>query len=432
MATKECLHTGLDVFSPQALHTAIEDSEYVEHRSLAALDSQGTIDFVVSPSSTYLDLSQSYLRVKAKITLANGDNIAGGARVALVNYGLHSMFSDVTVYVGGVQISSCSGAYPYQAYLQSLLSFGVESKHSHLQGAMWYSDTAGHMDAVAGENNKGAKARKSRAAESKVMDMVGRLHSDVFHQGKFLLNHVEVRIKLTRSKDEFVIISDTTPVVNRPDFKLELLDAGLFVRKVHVNPAIALAHEKTLLQHNAKYPLTKLVMRLYTAPANSYNFSADNMFLDHLPNRMVVGLVKATAYNGDYAQNPFNFEHCNITNLSLYHHGKQIPTKGLQPDFANHQYTRSFMSLFTGTNTAWSDHSCGIEWHDYPRGYTVWVFDLTNSLSHTPDAAEVRRAGPLRLEIKFAEALAEAYNLIVYAEFDSRLEITRSREVIVL
>ena len=433
MATKECLHSGLDLFSFPALHTAIEDSEYVEHRPLAALGADGPVEFVVSGGAPYLDLANSYLRVKVKVVQPNGDNLAADAKVCPVNLTLHSMWSDLTLFVGGVEVSNCSGAYPYLAYLQTLLTYGRDAKQSHLQASMWYHDSASHFNSMAELENAGVRHRKARTAESNVVDMVGRLHSDLFHQSKFLLNHLDVRVKLTRSKDAFVLMRGAAvPPADPIDFKLQLLDASLFVRKVTVNPAIVLAHEKTLMQHNAKYPMTKSVMRIYTAPAQSMNFSVDNMFLDHLPTRLVLGFVKAKAYNGDYTENPFLFLNCNITNLCLHHQGKQIPTRGLQPNFTTKEYTRSYMTLFNGTNTAWTDSSCSVSWSDYAGGYTLWCFDLTNSLSHAPEATEVTRAGPLRFECKFEKALEEAHNLIVYAEFQSHIQISRSREVLVL
>ena len=427
-----CVHSGLDVFQVPGLQTAIEDSEVTEFRSVAALSSDGPVEFVIPGGASYLDLANSYLRVRAKVTLPDGSDVAAAQNVVPANLLLHSMFSDVSVFLGGVQVSSCSGAYPYLAYLQTLLSYSMEPKFAQLQGAFWHHDTAGHFNTFDGNNNKGAKDRRQRTAQSKVVDMCDRLRSDLFHQSRFLLNHVDVRIKLTRSKNPFVLCSSMA-LADRPDFKLEIVDIGFFARRIGVNPSINLAIEKTLQNATAKYPLTRLVMRIYTAPANSLNFSVDNMFLDRLPNRIVVGFVKATAYNGNFEENPFFFHHCDINQLSLYHEGRQIPSKGFTPDFTSHQYTRSYMSLFTETNTAWSDRSCGIPLDDYAGGNTVWVFDLTHGKSHAPESVtEVSRAGPLRFECRFKKALTEAYNLIVYAEFDGRIEISRSREVLVL
>ena len=40
------------------------------------------------------------------------------------------------------------------------------------------------------------------------------------------------------------------------------------------------------------------------------------------------------------------------------------------------------------------------------------------------------KAGSLRLELQFATALAETVNVVVYAEFDSQIEINQLREVL--
>ena len=80
---------------------------------------------------------------------------------------------------------------------------------------MWYKDTAGKMDervvAAAGEN-KGLVKRASFTKSSKVVDMMERIHSDIFFQEKLLMNGISVRIRLVRSKDSFSLKSaDAAP-----------------------------------------------------------------------------------------------------------------------------------------------------------------------------------------------------------------------------
>ena len=62
-----------------------------------------------------------------------------------------------------------------------LLNYGKEAKESQLTSVMWYKDTAGKMDervvAAAGEN-KGLVKRASFTKSSKVVDMMGRIHSE--------------------------------------------------------------------------------------------------------------------------------------------------------------------------------------------------------------------------------------------------------------
>jgi hypothetical protein len=42
-----------------------------------------------------------------------------------------------------------------------------------------------------------------------------------------------------------------------------------------------------------------------------------NMFQGGLPNRIVIGMVDADAFNGTYTKNPFNFKNYDITTMGL-------------------------------------------------------------------------------------------------------------------
>lgn len=428
----ECVHSGLDIFKQNGLQTSIEDGEYAEFRPLAALD-DGPVEFFIKGGAEYLDFANTYLQVKAKVVKPDGEILADDDNVVPVASFLHSLFADVSIFLNMLQITSPSSCYPYLAYIQTLLSFGPPVKDSRLQASMYYPDTAGHFQELAGRNNAGMTARKARAAGSRVMDMVGRLHADLFHQNKFLLSHLDVRIKLTRSTDAFLLMTDQVEEGGQlRKYRVELVDAALFVRKLRIAPAVALAHAKTLERANAVYPLTRTMMRVFSAPAGSFSFQEDNLFVDKLPNRLVIGFVRSEAFNGSYGFNPFRFEHAALTFLALYHQGRQIPSKGLRPDFEGLQYTRSYMTLFTGTNAAWDDFSSGVSLSDYADGYTLFCFDLTPSLAHAMEASELTKPGPLRLEAQFRRGLPYPFNVVVYAEFDAQIEITKSREVMLL
>ncbi|KAK3917943.1 Pre-mRNA-processing ATP-dependent RNA helicase prp5 [Frankliniella fusca] len=90
---------------------------------------------------------------------------------------------------------------------------------------MWYKDTAGYMDEVKPQNNEGLKTRHELTKNSKMFEVMGPIHSDFFNQDRFLLNNVELRIKLTRQRDPFVLMSTFQ------NEKLLILDATLLVRK---------------------------------------------------------------------------------------------------------------------------------------------------------------------------------------------------------
>ncbi|KAK2150394.1 hypothetical protein NP493_2421g00007 [Ridgeia piscesae] len=106
----------------------------------------------------------------------------------------------VDVSLNGTLVTPSTNTYAYRAYIETLLSHGAEAKNSQLTSALWYKDTAGHMDATDNEN-KGLLKRKDYTTGSRIVDMMGRLHVDLFFQDRYLLNGVDVKIRLVQSKN---------------------------------------------------------------------------------------------------------------------------------------------------------------------------------------------------------------------------------------
>ena len=148
-------------------------------------------------------------------------------------------------------MTSSTNTYPYRAMLETLLSYGGDAKKSQLTSAMYYKDQPERMDDVTVDNvdmrNSGLVERKKFTTQSKTVDMIGRIHADMFFQSRYLLNEVDVKIKLTRSRDEFCTMSAAADTS-----KVKMVSAILFVRKVKLSPSVFLAHAKALEYTTAK------------------------------------------------------------------------------------------------------------------------------------------------------------------------------------
>ena len=57
------------------------------------------------------------------------------------------------------------------------------------------------------ERNFGLQKRASFTDEGATIDTIGRINSDVFFQDRFMLNEVNVKIRLMRNKDSFCLMS---------------------------------------------------------------------------------------------------------------------------------------------------------------------------------------------------------------------------------
>ncbi|XP_025154189.1 uncharacterized protein F54H12.2-like [Harpegnathos saltator] len=327
---------------------------------------------------------------------------AAGAKVGPINHILHSMFNQIDVYFNQKLVSPPNNAYAYRAYIEALLNYASPVKTSHLASCLWYSDTAGNMDALPGAtSNHGLDKRAAFVQGGRTLNLIGYLHCDVFNQDKFLINGVEVRMRLVRSKDSFCLMEGNTMS------RIRILDATLLIRRARINQSILLTHTKMLTRTIAKYPLTRVEVKSFTIHSGVVGETPDNVILGQIPKRIIIGFVDNKAFNG---------------------------VRPLQPKFSGNEmlYAETYHTLFSGTGIHFLNETNSISREDYPAGYTLFAFDLTPDLSaNCAGQWNLVKHGSLRMEVRFERALTTMVNCLVYAEFESLLEIDCSRQVIV-
>ena len=74
----------------------------------------------------------------------------------------------------------------------------------------------------------------------------------------------------------------------------------------------------------------------------------ENAFLGKLPLRIIFGFLKASAVNGVYHQNPFNFEHFNLNYTTLVVSSRQQSTKVFSLSFVGDEvdYVREYLQMY--------------------------------------------------------------------------------------
>ena len=426
----EGVKTELDLFTVPPTQNCIADSHVVEHQPTASLDSGGPIEFFIPGSGDdYIDLANTMLHLQVKVTRSDGNPLDAGDPVGPVNNFLHSLFSHIDLSLNDTLVtSSASNSYPYRSYIETLLSYGFDAKSTQLTNQLWYKDKASRMHAselAAGPDpNPGFVTRRDYIAGSRVVDMIGRLHVDMFLQDKFLINGVDVKLRLVRSTPAFALIAG-----GANEYKIVVVNASLFVKKATINPAVQKAHIMALDRTTVKYALRPVECKVYSIPTGALSHTHENLFLGSLPKRLVLCCIDNDAYNGTYATNPFHAKNNAISFVSVYVDGRQIPAKPFLPNFAENLFARSYASMFTSTSKIWQDEGNGLTRDEYRDGYTFFCFDLTPDQCDGPCFNLVQK-GNLRLEFHFREALRTTVNVVAYAEFESVLEIDKNRNVI--
>ena len=218
----------LDIFSPQYVQHGVEGVLKREYAPLSALQQGAPIEFAITGApGQYLDMAKSYLHIRAKITKADGTKPAAEAQVGPVNLTLHSMFSSVEVTLGGKMISDNNGMYAQRSYLETLLTMPQEVQENQLGGAGWAKDTAAQIKDLnctgAGAVNLGLKKRAEGWVGGAEVELIDRLHLDICHQSKLILDKCDMRIKLIPSRDSFVLLNATAVTREAPQEQFKMV-----------------------------------------------------------------------------------------------------------------------------------------------------------------------------------------------------------------
>lgn len=422
--------TELDIFATPPTQNSIESGTTLCVRPISSLTDASPIEFLIPGSGEeYIDLAHTTLHLVVKIKTDETITKDKVNDIAPVNNFLHSIFSQVDIYLNQKCITPPSNNYNYRAYIENLLNYGSDAKYSHLSSVIWEKDIAGNMDNSnvddkADSCNTGHSKRHSFTKNEQIVELYGNLHCDIFNQDKFMVNGVDMTVKLIKAKNEFLLTGSYKG-------RLEIIDANLFVRKVKINPSILIAHTKALAVSTAKYPITRVEIKTVTISRDIQSKTIDNLYLGQLPKRCIVGFVESAAFNGSMAHNPYNFQHFNHNYLALYVDSVQIPSKPLTPDYEKKLFTRSYHTLFSGSGVHFGDIGNNISLSEYPDGYCLAAFDLTPDLSCHDSHWNIIKSGSLRVEIRFSKPLEKTITAVIFSEFDNIIEIDRNRNVII-
>ncbi|XP_066930140.1 uncharacterized protein F54H12.2-like [Clytia hemisphaerica] len=419
----ECTLSDTDLFSPSFVQKDLQNGVFEDVFPISKLNDNGPIEFVIdNATEKFLDLANSYIKFKVKIVKNDGSNLDDENVVVPINYLIGTMFNQVDLVLGGTTVSSSNNLYSYRAYLEALLNHGRDSKKSQLQMGLYFKDPAGKLEDVTIDGNNAVKQKFDIFKGSKIVELSGQLHCDLFNQGRLMLNGVSLRIILHRNRSPFSLMC----AENNPNYKLNIVEAVCCLRKVTLTSHKFLELQKQLESTPACSPIDRIDVRTHSVAAGLNHFIWDNCYQGQLPTRIFVGLVDNDSASGVFEKNPLNFKNYNIRKVSTLLNGESLPGHPMKLDFTNDQYIDGYRSLFSTTSKLNSDAGLDISRTDYKNGYTLFGFNLTLTLCSNGHS-EMIKQGTLKVELEFQQALQSTISVIIYAEFENIISIDKYR-----
>lgn len=292
----DAIKPELRLFENLPTQNSLEEGYYVEHPAKNNI-TDGPIKFEISgDGSDYMDLFKSYYFLELQIVKEDGSALltADDNSVGPVNLIGQTLFKQVDVKFNDALTSESNNLYHYRTMVETILGFSPDTKHSQLGMPLYYKDTAGKMDNIDADN-KGLKTRKGYFNRSKTVQVMGKIHSDMFMQNRYLLNGVDVSISLLRNSNEFCLMAAAGS-----KYQLKVKTASFFARKVKLNPSVQMSHIEKLDKEgkSAMYPRYKIDTKTFSLSRGSLSANKEGLFSGFLPKRIVIGLVKSSAFEG--------------------------------------------------------------------------------------------------------------------------------------
>ncbi|XP_045208784.2 uncharacterized protein F54H12.2-like [Mercenaria mercenaria] len=402
----------ISIFNTFPTDTSLQSREWIEYLPANSVNS-GSLEFnIPAQTSMYMDLKRSLLHLKIRLVDSSGVPIKEDVNASTINMPFHTMFRQIDVSFQQTPLTKPEEYYAYKSYIDTILRGNVKDRTILSNSQMFFKETGNMDETDANGDNLGLFLRHQRLKGGKIVDMEGPLLLDIFQQQRLIVNGVALTLKLWPNYDAFRIMSEDASV------KLQIVDASFKLCVQRLNPAIIVAHEKLFSDRHALYPYQRSVIKTLSVPQGNYNVTADDVFQGLVPNRLVLGLVKSSAFSGDHKKNPLNFLPFDCNFVALYVDGQSIPSKPLQPNYDQKNYVSCYRTLGT------FGEDLDIDLNDYTKGYCLYVIDVNPYVTF-----DVKRRGHCRLDLKFAKAVPESLNLIIYASFPEVMYIDKTRSV---
>ena len=437
---------SLNVFSKPLVDQAIVRSQIIEHYPKSEFQN-GCLEFSIG-SQDYIDLSRTELYLKCKVVIDDNEatlenevvssdateaeikaaKIDKKGDVAPTNCLFGGLFEkvDLSIQQKNVCDEIPTYVYPYKYMIDTLVNTSqeedigklfIKDKCNAIKASSLFTLNA-NFDNMNPELNTPLKTRYNYIKKSQEFELVAPIGIDFMKQKRLLLHNVNLDFKFWQSRPEFCLLRGESD----QRFNVKIVRAQLRVCNVELNPAVSVAIADTLKVQPARYPFDSSKISTHSIPKGAQSFEISNIFSNQCPDQLFVFMAKSASATGSFNENPYVFEHFNLSEIGFYLNNTPLPTKPLKLKFGETPTESQYVEAWRRLRALNPDSI--ISYEDFHRGYSIFCFDLTHNKNLV-----YNQSGSTKLELKFDKPLEDWVTLFIYGKFKSLLTIDEVRNV---
>ena len=319
--------------------------------------------------------------------------------VTHVNNILHSIFSNVEVYIDNQQIFNSNGLYAHKSYI----SYNFKGAFSEYKGVLHcegydYEEFPDEILEAPLSEPFFTRRRKMLSRPDGFM-LFGKLGVEFFSTSDLLYPNMKIGLRLIRARPNFYMISDN------PNVSLGIVDCSLYTRRIALKDDFHKKRMDMLAYTPVEFNYLETLAKAFIIPARQNQFTQENIFNNAPVRRIAIAMNTNSAFTGSYTENPFWYEQFDPKQIIILRGGQPIV------DFDAADNCRLYVTTMKAMNFQDDIPSIPI---DKIKNHYVLVFDLTSMQDATENCHYSELVGePSRLELNFTFPLEHVTELIV-------------------
>ena len=318
------------------------------------------------------------------------------ARVAYVNNIMHSMFSNVEVYINNQQIYNSNGLCAHKSYISNNFKAAISEYKGdlHCEGYDYEHDPEDIHNPLP---DPFFTRRMKLLSRPYGFLLYGKLGIDFFSTSELLYPNMKIRLRLIRARPNFYMISDS------PNVSLGIVDCSLYTHRIALKDDFHKKRMEMLAYAPVEHIYLKTLAKTFIKPVRQNQFIQENILNNDPIRRIPIAMNTNSAFTGSFTENPNWYQQFDLRQIRILRGGQPIV------DFDTADNCRLYVTTMKALN--FQDDIPSIPIDDFKDDY-VLVFDLTPMKDATENCHYPELVGePLRLELNFTNPLENVTEL---------------------
>ena len=239
------------------------------------------------------------------------------SRVTYVNNIMHSIFSNVVVYINNQQIYNSNGLYAHKSYISNNFKAAISEYKGvlHCEGYEYPQDPEDISNPLL---DPFFTRRMKLLSRPDGFMLYGKLGIDFFSTSELLYPNMKVRLQLTRARPNFYMISDN------PNVSLVIVDCSLYTRRIALKDDYHKKEMDMLVYAPVEYNYLETLAKTFIIPARQNQFIQESIFNNTPIRRIAIAMNTNSAFTGSFTENPFWYQQFDLRQTRILRGGQSI------------------------------------------------------------------------------------------------------------